>query len=281
MVIGAIIQARLGSNRLPNKVLKNLPFFSEETILSNIISRIKKVKGIDKTIVATTINFKDDLLEKYCKANKISYFRGSEENVLERYYLASKNFNLDVIIRLTSDNPLIDIELLEETIEYFKNKGNLDYLRTKNTPLGMGVEIFSFKALEKNYLNSNQAIEKEHVTPYFYKTCPEKFRIKEYESKKYVNNDNFKGRFTIDTLEDYTFMCCIFDELYNNNKFFSLKEVKELFMKKPWLNNINSSIEKKKTCSNLEEEIEEALRLLNKQDLNRAEKYLKEEYYGK
>ena len=76
-------------------------------------------------------------------------------------------------------------------------------------------------------------------------------------------------------------MCCIFDELYNNNKFFSLKEVKELFMKKPWLYNINSNIDQKKTCSNLEEEIEEALRLLNKQDLNRAEKYLKEEYYGK
>lgn len=277
--VGAIIQARMGSSRLPNKILKKLPYFSEETILSNIILRASEVKEIDEIIVATTQNIEDDKIEEYCKSKNIKCYRGSENNVLKRFYEAAKVNELDIIIRLTSDNPIIDINLLSETISFFREKGNINYLKTTNTPIGMGVEIFDKNSLEINYVNSKDKFEQEHVTPYFYKTCPEKFNIVEYQSK--IFNKIYNWRFTVDTNEDYTFVCCLFDELYEKNKFFSIIEIEKLYQIKPWLFNINNNIEQKKTCSNLNEEVEEAIRLLNKQDLNRVEKYLKEQYYGK
>lgn len=277
--VGAIIQARMGSSRLPNKILKKLPYFSEETILSNIILRASEVKEIDEIIVATTQNIEDDKIEKYCKSKKIKCYRGSENNVLKRFYEAAKINELDIIIRLTSDNPIIDINLLSETISFFKEKGNINYLKTTNAPIGMGVEIFDKNSLEINYVNSKDKFEQEHVTPYFYRTCPEKFNIAEYQSK--IFNKNYNWRFTVDTNEDYTFVCCLFDELYEKNKFFSIIEIEKLYQTKPWLFNININTEQKRVCLNLNEEVEEAIRLLNKQDLNRVEKYLKEQYYGK
>ncbi|WP_293960214.1 glycosyltransferase family protein [uncultured Fusobacterium sp.] len=277
--VGAIIQARMGSSRLPNKILKKLPYFSEETILSNIISRATEVKEIDEIVVATTQNIEDDKIEEYCKSKNIKYYRGSENNVLKRFYEAAKTNELDIIIRLTSDNPIIDISLLSETVSFFKEKDNINYLRTINTPIGMGVEIFDKTSLEINYINSKDKFEQEHVTPYFYKTCPKKFNIIEYQSK--IFDKSYNWRFTVDTNEDYTFICCLFDELYEKNKFFSIIEIEKLYQDKPWIFNININTEQKKVCSNLNEEIEEAIKLLNKQDLNRVEKYLKEQYYGK
>lgn len=281
MNIVCIIQARTTSSRLPNKVLLSLPCGSDKTVLEQVINRVNKSKLINKIVVATTINETDNPIENLCKNLKIACSRGSEDNVLSRYYQAAEENKAEMIIRITSDCPCIDAEIIDELIEkHFKEKN--DY--TSNTlirsyPHGLDCEIFSFNLLEEAYKNATEKFEKEHVTPYIYKTNKDKFKIGNLvlkDSKEYE-----KIRITLDTKEDYTLLCSIYDYLYNKNKDFKCKDIIELFEKKPWLFNINNNIEQKKTCSNLNEEIEEAIRLLNKQDLNRVEKYLKEQYYGK
>ena len=281
MNIVCIIQARTTSSRLPNKVLLSLPYGSNKTVLEQVIKRVKKSKLINKVVVATTLNETDDQIEKLCQNFNIACSRGSENNVLSRYYQAARENNAELVVRITSDCPCIDAEIIDELIEKHLKEKN-DYTSNsliRSYPHGLDCEVFSFKLLEEAFNNATENFEKEHVTPYIYKTNKSKFKIGYLilkDSKEYE-----KIRITLDTKEDYTLLCSVYDYLYKENRSFKCSDIIKLFERKPWLYNINSSIEQKKTCSNLEEEIEEALRLLKKQDLNRAEKYLKEEYYGK
>ena len=110
-MIGAIIQARMGSTRLPGKVLKNV---GEKPLLLYMIERVRKSKKLDKVIVATSILEKDNVIEDFCKENNIDYFRGSESDVLQRYYECAKSYSLDIIVRLTADCPLIDFFMILE-----------------------------------------------------------------------------------------------------------------------------------------------------------------------
>lgn len=281
MNIVSIIQARTTSSRLPNKVLLSLPYGSNKTVLEQVIERVKKSKLINKVVVATTTNETDDQIEKLCQNFNIVCSRGSENNVLSRYYQAARENNAELVVRITSDCPCIDAGVIDELIEKHLKEKN-DYTSNsliRSYPHGLDCEVFSFRLLEEAFNNATEKFEKEHVTPYIYKTNKGKFKIGYLvlkDSKEYE-----KIRITLDTEEDYTLLCSVYDYLYKENRSFKCSDIIKLFERKPWLYNINSSIEQKKTCSNLEEEIEEALRLLNKQDLNRAEKYLKEEYYGK
>ena len=251
--IVAIVQARMNSKRLPNKVLKHLPFYSSKSLLMNIVDRLKLIKMINKIVIATTNKIVDDPIEEYCLKNNILCFRGSEENVLQRYYEAAKFNEADVVLRFTGDNPVIDTFLIEDALTKFINSSDIDYLRLKGIPIGMGVEIFSFKALEKNFQNSVSMYEKEHVTPYFYKTNPQDFKIIEVTKKYEVDISNI--RLTVDSREDYNFMCILFDELYSENNYFGILEVLELKKKKPWIFELNSYVEQKKVCVTLDEEI--------------------------
>lgn len=281
MNIVCIIQARTTSSRLPNKVLLSLPYGSDKTVLEQVINRVNKSEFINKIVIATTVNKTDNPIEELCKNLKITCYRGSEDNVLARYYEAAKENEADMIIRVTSDCPCIDSKVIDDLItKHLKEKN--DYTSnslTRTFPHGLDCEIFSFELLEEAYNNAKEKFEKEHVTPYIYKTNKDKFKLGS------LILDNSKGyekiRITLDTKEDYTLLCNIYDYLYKEDKDFNCNDIIELFEKKPWLFNINSNIEQKKACLNLDEEIEEAIKLLNKQDLNRVEKYLKEQYYGK
>lgn len=281
MNIVCIIQARTTSSRLPNKVLLPLPYGSNKTVLEQVINRVRESKLINKIIVATTINETDNPIENLCKDLGVICSRGSEENVLSRYYQAAKENGADIVVRITSDCPCIDAEIIDELITKHLEEKN-EYTSNsliRSYPHGLDCEVFLFSLLEEAFNNATEKFEKEHVTPYIYKTNKDKFKIGHLilkNSKEYE-----KIRITLDTKEDYTLLCSVYDYLYKENKNFKCNDIVKLFEEKPWLYNINSNIEQKKTCLNLEEEIEEALRLLNKQDLNRAEKYLKEEYYGK
>ncbi len=119
-MIAAIIQARLGSKRFPNKILKKIN--NKETVLDYIIKRISKSKKINKIIIATTKNKNDDKIERYLKKKKILFFRGSEKNVLSRYYFCSKKFKANLIVRITSDCPLVDPKIVDKMIDTFKKK---------------------------------------------------------------------------------------------------------------------------------------------------------------
>lgn len=281
MNIVCIIQARTTSSRLPNKVLLPLPYGSNKTVLEQVINRVRESKLINKVVVATSINETDNLIENLCKDLGVICSRGSEENVLSRYYQAAKENGADIVVRITSDCPCIDAEIIDELITKHLEEKN-EYTSNsliRSYPHGLDCEVFLFSLLEEAFNKATEKFEKEHVTPYIYKTNKDKFKIGHLilkNSKEYE-----KIRITLDTKEDYTLLCSVYDYLYKENKGFKCNDIIKLFEEKPWLYNINGNIEQKKTCSNLEEEIEEVLRLLNKQDLNRAEKYLKEEYYGK
>lgn len=281
MNIGIIIQARLNSERFPKKVLAKLPFSSERTVIENVIERAQKSEIKNVVVVATSDCSSDDELFSYLIEKKYDVFRGSEKNLLERYYLTAKKYDIDVIVRLTGDNPCIDGEIIDFAIKKLMDYG-YDYVSTslsQTFPLGISVEVFTYTTLEKAYLNAKSEWEKEHVTPYIYKTNSQEFKIGILEASKDLKYSNI--RVTLDTKEDYTLLCAVYDYLYDKNKYFTTRDIVKLFTEKKWLYDINNNIQQKKVCKNLDEEIEESLKLLDKQDLNRAHKYLKEQYYGK
>ena len=166
-MIGCIVQARMGSSRLPGKVLKKI---QNRTILDYVISQIKFSKKINKIVIATTTNENDKIIVDFCIEKNILYFRGNEKDVLDRYYECAKKFNFQKIVRITSDNPLIEPQIIDKCIEKYE-KSNCDYLSTEHPPTfpqGYAVEIFSFEVLENAWKNARKPSEREHVTPYFY-----------------------------------------------------------------------------------------------------------------
>lgn len=272
MKIGVIIQARTSSTRLPKKVLKPLPFNSDINVLQQVIRRVKQSKLIDEIIIATTNHEEDDEIVDVAKKENVNFYRGSLDNVLERYYLAALENNLDIIVRITSDCPCVDSNIIDEIIKKHI-ESNADY--TSNTlnrgfPRGIDGEVINFNVLENAYNHATDKFEKEHVTPFIYKTRPEDFKIVQYVTSK----DNSDIRITLDTPQDYALLCSVYDNLYNKNNFFSLDDIIKLFNDKPYLKDINSEITQKKVCNTLHEELNEVISLCEKQDLDRAKNYI-------
>lgn len=199
---GFIIQARMGSKRLPGKSLKKI---NNTPILSWIINSLKRKKKFKKfKIIVATTNLKiDDIIAKVSIKHEVNVYRGSHHNVLERYYLCAKKFALNNIIRLTSDNPFVDTFFLEKMInEHEKNKN--DYTSSKDSlPIGLGAEMMTYLALQKAYNFSKSDKEKEHVCDYILNN-PQKFKIQNLVFKS--NSKKIKNlRLTIDTKEDLIF----------------------------------------------------------------------------
>ena len=273
MKIAAIIQARISSTRLPGKVLKELPFNSGITCLEQVIRRLKKSKKIDDIVIATTEDKEDNEIVDIAKKEDVKYFRGSKENVLSRYYFAAKKNNIDVVVRITSDCPCIDVDITDLTIDAHINKV-ADYTSnslTRTYPHGLDVEVFNFNALEEAYKNATKYYEKEHVTPYIYRN-PQKFKINIVKALKELYAPDI--RITLDTEEDYALLCAVFDYLYPKDKYFNAYDIVNLFNEKPWLKLINKKIIQKKIFNNLQEEIKEAIKILDLQDLKRARDFL-------
>lgn len=276
MKIGAIIQARTSSTRFPKKVLKSLPYGSDICVLQQDIRRVKQSKLVDEVIVATTTNHDDDEIVEVAIKENTHYFRGSLDNVLERYYETALEYDLDVVVRITSDCPCVDWNIIDEIVQSHLDSG-ADY--TSNTlvesfPRGIDCEVFNFDILKETYLNANKKYEKEHVTPYIYKTNPEKFKINKYVS----SNDYSNIRITLDTPQDYAVLCVIYDNLYQNNNFFTLNDILDLFKKKPWIKYINEDIVQKKVFNTLSEELTEAISLCERQDLDKAKEFIKNHF---
>ena len=167
-MIGCIIQARMGSTRLQGKVMEKVD--DANIVLDYVINQVKFSKKIEKIIVATTILPEDDVICEYLDSQKICFFRGSSEDVLDRYYQCAKKFSLNNIVRITADNPLIDPNVIDLIVdEYEKNK--CDYASNtihRTFPYGTEVEVFSFESLEKAWNNAKKNSEREHVTPFMY-----------------------------------------------------------------------------------------------------------------
>jgi spore coat polysaccharide biosynthesis protein SpsF len=275
-MIGAIIQARTSSTRLPGKVLLELPYGTGVTVFQQVIRRLKQSKKIDTVVVATTEDKADDAIVDIASREDISSFRGSKENVLERYYLAAKAFGLDTVVRITSDCPCIDATMVDTTIVYYITE-KADYCSisaARTFPHGLDHEVFSIAVLEMAYKNATKDYEKEHVTPYIYRSNPGIFKICVLDAPQELYDPEI--RITLDTEEDYAVLCCIFDNLYYKNMFFNTKDIIDLFKEKPWIRLINKKIVQKKMFDTLEQEIEEALKIVGLNDLRMAKKAFEE-----
>jgi len=275
MKIAAIIQARTTSTRLPGKVLKELPCNGGITCLEQVIRRLKKSKRLNVIIIATTKEKEDNEIIDITKKEDVKYFRGSKKNVLSRYYFAAKENNIDLIVRITSDCPCIDADVADLTIDDHINK-MADYTTNsliRTYPHGLDVEVFNFNTLEKAYKNATKDYEKEHVTPYINRN-PQIFKINVVKAPKELYAPDI--RITLDTEEDYALLCAVYDYIYLKNKYFNAYDIVNLFNEKPWLKLINKKIMQKKIFNTLEEELEEAVKILDLQDLNKARDFLKE-----
>ena len=196
-MIGCIIQARMGSSRLPGKTLMKVD--QKNTILDYVINQLSYSKLIDKIIIATTDLPEDDIICELLISKKINFFRGSSENVLDRYFQCAKKYSIDIIIRITADNPLIDPMIIDMIIEQYK-KRKCDFITNtihRTFPYGTEVEIFSYKILEKTWKKAEKYSEKEHVTP-FMKDVKNKFHLENIENNQDISN----FRYTVDQKED-------------------------------------------------------------------------------
>ena len=232
----AIIQARSTSTRLPGKCLLRL---YSKTVLEHIIDRLKRVPSLDGICVATTANDGDDAIVETARKAGTSVYRGSEEDVLDRFYQAARQERADVICRITSDDPLKDPGVIEKVMQEFLNNG-CDY--ASNTlkptyPEGIDVEVFSRGALEKAWREGKLPSEREHVTPYIWKH-PKLFKLISVEYDK----DLSKLRWTLDYAEDWVFIQQVYDFLYPDDKAFFMKDVLRLLEERPYLKNINAGI---------------------------------------
>ena len=237
----AIIQARMGSTRLPGKVLMKL---QGRTVLDHVITRVKQAKLIDEIIVATTTLPEDDVLAAEAAHYGVCVYRGSSDNVLSRYYEAAKKAKAQVVVRITSDCPLIDPKIIDAVVDaYFDNDaeiatnaGNTD--KTRTFPRGLDVEIFSFELLEQTNLSANKPYHFEHVTPYMYEIANTIFYYR--HPYNYSNN-----RWTLDTNEDYLFIKYVYDMLFKGTHDFYLDEILEFVTSYPEIASINADIKQK------------------------------------
>lgn len=242
MNVVCIIQARIGSTRLPGKVLKKL---GNKTVLEHDIDRLKRVKNIDEIVIATTNLEKDNDIVAEANRLGVKCFRGSEDDVLSRYYYAAKEHNADVIVRVTSDCPLIDSEVSEIIIQYYIDHiDQYDYVSNtidRTYPRGLDTEVFTFESLEKAFKEAISQIDREHVTPYIWGN-PKNFRLWQYKNK--VDYSNL--RWTLDTEKDFELINSIYGYLYTEKgNDFNMKDILYLYNIHPKLKEINRDIKQK------------------------------------
>ena len=230
----AIIQARMGSARLPGKTLAKI---LDQPMIDILLSRVCESKRIHQIVVATTTEQRDNILHDHLSLNeKIRIFRGSEDDLLDRYYQCALLYKADVIVRITADDPLKDAEIIDEAIELFEQKQPLDYCSNcleASYPEGLDVEVFSFDALEKAFKNAVLPSEREHLTPYITNN-PSIFRLHNFRYKDDLSN----WRWTVDKPEDLDFVRFIFKN-FKNDLNVSYKDVIEYCLKNPEIVAIN------------------------------------------
>ena len=234
----AVIQARTGSTRLPNKTLKKI---CGKPMILHVLERLSNSKLIDKIVVATSTNPNDDELYSLVKNNDYEVFRGSEMDCLDRHYQVGKKFHADLICKITSDDPLIDPVLTDKIIGFFlQNLDKYDYVSNVHPPTfpdGLDVEIMQMSALENAWKNTSDSNDREHTTTFIWSN-PSKFRIGNYKNPK--NKNLFlTDRWTVDYLEDFKFVNAVYEELYNEQKIFLSDDIFDLLKRKPEIKLIN------------------------------------------
>jgi spore coat polysaccharide biosynthesis protein SpsF len=225
----------MGSTRLPGKIM--LPIL-DKPVLEYLINRVKKSSNIDEIIIATSNNKNDDIIEKFCETRKIKCFRGSEKDVLLRYFEAAKKFSIDIIVRLTSDTPLLDPKVIDKVVSKYLDN-DYDFVSNifplpRTYPDGYNVEVFSKNLLETINKEAKKPSDREHVTT-FISMQPKKFKKYRVDSKK----DFSKYRLNLDYKEDFELIKAVFEGLEEG---FELKDIIYWLDNHPKILKLNSNI---------------------------------------
>lgn len=242
----AIIQARMGSTRLPGKIMMDL---SGSPVLAHVIGRVGQMKTLDDIIIATTNAPADDIVAAFADKMGVLSFRGSESDVLSRYYHAAAENGAETIVRITSDCPVYDPGIGDAIVRFYHahhfdivtNAGGITGTRT--FPPGTDTEIFSMKRLTDAFQNASLSYQREHVTPYIYEMFPD--TVYHYNSEQ----DCSHLRLTLDTPEDYNLISIIYNQLYQNGQPFSLKEIIALYHRSPEIFVVNQHVQQKQYTS--------------------------------
>lgn len=238
----ALIQARMNSSRLPGKVMLDI---AGKPMLAHVIERTRRAKTVDQVAVATTVDPSDDAIEDYCREHNIPVYRGSQFDVLDRFYQAAKKLGAERIVRITADCPAIDPAVVDQVVEAFIRSGadfacnRLPPPWKRTWPIGLDTEVCSFAGLKRAWKEAQLDYEREHVMPYFY-DVEGRFKVVVVDHEP----DYGAQRWTVDTPEDLKLVREIFDRLGGNDEFTWL-DVLALVERSPQLAQINASIKAK------------------------------------
>jgi len=234
----AIVQARMGSTRLPGKVLKDI---EGETVLTRVIGRLRRATRIHELLVATTDSAADDAIVEECRKSSVAVCRGDQFDVLDRYYRSAQFARADIVVRITSDCPLLDPEITDKTIAAFLEE-RPDYasnVLVRTYPRGLDTEVISVVALARAWQAARKPYEREHVTPYIYEH-PADFRL-----QSVTGDEDYSGnRWTLDTPEDLKFVRSVYARLKEHPRF-SWRDVLDLVGREPELIAVNRSVMQK------------------------------------
>ncbi|PVY39075.1 cytidylyltransferase domain-containing protein [Pontibacter virosus] len=261
--VGAIIQVRLGSERLPGKVLLPLPFSGSTSLLEHVVMNSRDAKSLHQTIVATTTRSADDAIENFCSTKVIPFLRGSADDVLDRFQQAAHTYELDVIMRLTGDNPFVLPETIDQAVEKLLQTAS-DYIITTGLPLGTNVEVFTRQALEKAAAQATAASDREHVTPFIRREASFKNQTLPIES------DISQLRLTVDYPTDYALAALLFERLWKPGQPITHEAISGLLREQPWLQEINAANTQRQIFVSEEEELAAARKQLQAGGLTRA-----------
>jgi len=221
--VAAIIQARTTSSRLPNKVLMEL---YKKPMVLRVIERTKKSKTISQIILAIPEGRENDALAYFARENKVECYRGSENDVLSRYYEAAKKYQIETIVRITADCPFIDPRIVDLVVRaHLKSKVDFTANNLKQTfPLGLDLQVFNFKTLEKTFQDASTSFEREHVVPFMHQR-PDIFTIKNVEARGKLKRPDIN--LSVDTKKDYARAVLIY-RTFRNKPFFTKDIIKFL-----------------------------------------------------
>jgi|MDTB01.2.fsa_nt_gb spore coat polysaccharide biosynthesis protein SpsF len=241
MKVAAIIEARMTSTRLPGKVLMEA---GSKPMLYWLVSRLKRVESIDQIILATTININDNPLVDFATKEGISFFRGSEDNVMERVLQAAEHNQVDIIVGITGDCPLIDPDIVDQAINIYKNN-KADYVSNahiRSYPDGMDVQVYSLNTLKKSFQLTTNLLDYEHVTLHIRNNDElfSKINILAPASLKWPELG-----LTLDEIDDYKFLKKIIENLYINKPLFNCMDIIDFLLKNPDLLEINKNVRRK------------------------------------
>lgn len=237
-MILAVLQARASSRRLPNKVL--LPILGQP-MLARQIERVKRSKRIDRIVLATSVEASDQAVADIATLTGVDFYRGSLDDVLDRYYQAAAGFRPEWVVRLTGDCPLADPEVIDRVIGEVIN-GNFDYGTNAIHPTwpdGLDCEVMRFSALERNWREARSSVEREHVTPFIY-NHPDLFRIHHVKGE----GDLSGLRWTVDEPRDFEFVTRVYEALYPAKPAFTSSDILDYLGRNPDVLALNADIER-------------------------------------